>query len=90
MLETLLATGSLDSLVPTNRWNVLTQIIQDVFAKCLAADGNPLPELVHCLSRAIVILMTGLRACALEAASGSSGQFRQAILLDFTGFLVHV
>jgi len=43
----------------------LTQITQDIFSKCLAAE-NTLPDLVHYLSGVVVILLTGLRACAID------------------------
>jgi nuclear pore complex protein Nup205 len=71
VLECLLATGSLNDLSYTHRWNILTQITQDIFSKCLAAD-NTLPDLVHYLSGVMVILLAGLRACALEGV-GESG-----------------
>ena len=71
VLECLLATGSLNDLSQTHRWNILTQITQDIFTKCLAVD-NTLPDLVHYLSGVMVILLAGLRACALEGA-GESG-----------------
>ena len=70
VLETLLATGSLNNLSYTSRWNILTQIIQDVFSKCLTTD-NTLPELVNYLSGVMIILLAGLRACALVGASES-------------------
>lgn len=72
VLECLLATGSLNDLTHSQRWNILTQITQDIFTKCLTAD-NTLPDLVHYLSGVMVILLAGLRACALEgvAESGS-------------------
>ena len=65
VIETLLTTGSLNDLSHTNRWNILTQITQDIFSKCLAAE-NTLPDLVHYLSGVMVILLTGLRACAID------------------------
>lgn len=68
VLECLLATGSLNDVSQTNRWNILTQITQDIFTKCLTAD-NILPELVHCLSGVMIILLAGLRACALVGSS---------------------
>lgn len=73
VLECLLATGSLNDLSYTHRWNILTQITQDIFTKCLAAE-NTLPDLVHYLSGVMVILLAGLRTCALEGVgeSGSS------------------
>ena len=69
VLESLLATGSLNDLSHT-RWNILTQITQDIFSKCLAVD-NTLPDLVHYLSGVMVILLAGLRTCALESAKES-------------------
>ena len=65
VVETLLTTDSLNDLSHTNRWNILTQITQDIFSKCLAAE-NTMPELVHYLSGVMVILLTALRACAID------------------------
>lgn len=65
VLECLLATGALNELPHSHRWNILTQITQDIFSKCLAVDNN-LPDLVHYLAGVMVILLAGLRACALE------------------------
>lgn len=70
VLESLLATGSLNDLSHTQRWNILTQVTQDIFSKCLSVD-NTLPDLVHYLSGVMVILLAGLRACALESAKES-------------------
>lgn len=68
VLECLLATGSLSDLSNTHRWNILTQITQDIFTKCLSSD-NTLPDLVHYLSGVMVILLAGLRACSLEGTT---------------------
>lgn len=72
VLECLLATGSLNEVSQTNRWNILTQITQDTFTKCLAVD-NILPELVLGLSGVMIILLVGLRACALEGSTETGG-----------------
>lgn len=72
VFECLLATGALNDLPHTHRWNFLTQITQDIFSKCLSVE-NTLPELVHSLAGVMVILLAGLRACALEGASSEAG-----------------
>lgn len=71
VLESLLATGALNELPHSHRWNILTQITQDIFSKCLATDST-LPDLVHYLAGVMVILLAGLRACALEGVSDLS------------------
>ncbi|KAK4018432.1 hypothetical protein OUZ56_000486 [Daphnia magna] len=78
VLECLLATGSLNDLSYAQQWNILTQITQDIFTKCLTTD-NSLPDLVHYLSGVMVILLAGLRACALEGVNetGSSSNATQ-------------
>lgn len=72
VLECLLAAGSMNDLSQANRWNILTQIAQDIFTKCLAAD-NTLPELVLGLSGVVIILLAGLRTCALEGFADNGG-----------------
>ena len=70
VLECLLATGALVELPHSQRWNILTQITQDIFSKCLAVDNN-LSDLVHYLAGVMVILLAGMRACALEGTNDS-------------------
>ena len=81
VLECLLATGSLNDLSHTQRWNILTQITQDIFTKCLTADST-LPDLVHYLSGVMVILLAGLRACSLEGV-GESGSSTAQMPADY-------
>ena len=83
VLETLLATGSLSDLSYTNRWNILTQIVQDIFSKCLSAE-NTLPDLVHYLSGVMVILVASLRACALDGTSDPASSVPSlSVALDY-------